>query len=303
MVQGALAGLGKPRQLQYAGQNVAIAASRQAFMGRFEAGKSLTRSGRNVEQPKGPAMTSAGIFLISFVSIASGFGLGMALPGGLLNPENREVVRLGTGLLVTLAAVLISLMIASTKNSYDTQDVHFRQLSAHLVLADQLLSRYGPETVEIRKVMRQAVPAAIDRIWKEKATSSPQSDTFSANSLAERFNAAIDRLTPATDEQRAIKARLQQASADIANTRLLMFADGDNPILTPFLLILIVWLTVIFISFGLFVEPGPVAVTVLLVFALSVSSALFLIADLSQPYAGLMQISREPLRTLLSPLD
>jgi hypothetical protein len=248
-------------------------------------------------------MTSAGIFLISFVSIASGFGLGMALPGTRLNKENREVVRLGTGLLVTLAAVLISLMIASAKNSYDTQDAHFRQLSAHLVLADQLLSQYGPEAAEIRKMMRQAVPAAIDRIWHEKATSSPQSNAFSANSLAEQFNNAIDRLTPATDAQRAIKARILQASADIANTRLQMFADGDNPILTPFLLILIFWLTVIFTSFGLFVEPGPVAVTALLVFALSVSSALFLIADLSQPYAGLMQISREPLRTVLSPLD
>jgi Protein of unknown function (DUF4239) len=248
-------------------------------------------------------MTSAGIFLISFVSIASGFGLGMALPGTRLNQETREVVRLGTGLLVTLAAVLISLMIASAKNSYDTQDTHFRQLSAHLVLADQLLSQYGPEAAEIRKMMRQAVPAAIDRIWHEKATSSPQSNAFSATSLAEQFNNAIDRLSPASDAQRALKARILQASADIARTRLLMFADGDNPILTPFLLILIFWLTVIFTSFGLFVEPGPVAVTALLVFALSVSSALFLIADLSQPYAGLMQISREPLRALLSSID
>jgi hypothetical protein len=248
-------------------------------------------------------MTSATIFLISFVSIASGFGLGMVLPGARLSPETREVVRLGTGLLVTLAAVLISLMIASAKNSYDKQDAHFRQLSAHLVLADQLLSQYGPEAAEIRKMMRQAVPAAIDRIWHEKATSSPQSNAFSANSMAEQFNNAIDKLSPASDAQRAIKARILQASADIANTRLLMFADGDNPILTPFLLILILWLTVIFTSFGLFVEPGRVVVTVLLVFALSVSSALFLIADLSQPYAGLMQISREPLRTVLSPLD
>ena len=161
--------------------------------------------------------------------------------------------------MVTLAAVLISLMIASAKHSYDTQDLHFRQLSAHLVLADQLLSQYGPEAAGIRKVMRQAVPAAIDRIWQEKATSSPQSNAFSANSLAEQFNSAIDRLTPANDTQRALKARILQASADIANTRLLMFADGDNPILTPFLLILIFWLTVIFTSFGLFVEPGPVA--------------------------------------------
>jgi hypothetical protein len=83
----------------------------------------------------------------------------------------------------------------------------------------------------------------------------------------------------------------------------LIFADGDKPILTPFLLILIVWLTVIFTSFSLFVEPDAFVGIALLVFALSVSSALFLIADLSQPFAGLMQISGEQFRNALAPLD
>ena len=72
--------------------------------------------------------------------------------------------------------------------------------------------------------------------------------------------------------------------------------------MTPFLLILIVWLTVIFTSFSLFVQPGVVVVTALLIFALSVSSGLFLIADLSQPFAGLMQISSKPLKDALGPL-
>jgi hypothetical protein len=82
-----------------------------------------------------------------------------------------------------------------------------------------------------------------------------------------------------------------------------MFADTDNPMLTPFLLILIFWLTVIFTSFGLFVEPGAVGVIALLVFALSVSSGLFLIADLSQPFAGFMQVSNEELTRALAPLN
>src|SRR5580704_1755617 len=156
-------------------------------------------------------MTSAGIFLISFVSIASGFGLGMALPGTRLNQETREVVRLGTGLLVTLAAVLISLMIASAKNSYDTQDAHFRQLAAHLVLADQLLAQYGPEATEVRQLMRRSVPAAMDRIWREKRTAAPQSTAFTATSLAEQFSHAIETLTPASDVQRALKPRIVEA--------------------------------------------------------------------------------------------
>jgi hypothetical protein len=252
-------------------------------------------------------VTSGWIFLISFVSITAGVGLGMVLrarlPAFHLNPETKEVIRLGAGLLATLAAVVISLMIASAKTSYDKQDEHFRQLAAHLVLADQLLAQYGPEAVDVRKLMRQAVPVAMDRIWREKATSSSPSTAFAANSIAEQLHHAIEMLSPNTDAQRALKPRIVEASTDIAHARLLLFADSDTPIMTPFLLILIVWLTVIFVSFSLFVEPGAVVGAALLIFALSVSSGLFLIADLSQPFAGLMQISSERLKNALGPLN
>ena len=251
-------------------------------------------------------MTSGWTFLLSFASIVAGIFLGMTLrvriPAPRLGHDTREVIRLGAGLLATLAAVVISLMIASAKSSYDIQDAHFRQLTAHLVETDQLLAQYGPEATPVRKLMRSSVPAAMDRIWNEKATAL-QNTAFTVNSLAEQLYAAIEALSPVNDAQRSLKLRIVQASDDIARTRLLIFADGDKPILTPFLLILIVWLTVIFASFGMFVEPGAVAWAALLVFALSVSSALFLVADLSQPFAGLMQISNEQLRHTLVPLN
>ena len=118
-------------------------------------------------------MTSGWTFLISLVSTMAGVGLGMALrarlPAAQFTPAIKEVVRLGAGLLATLAAVVISLLIASAKNSYDTQDAHFRQFSANVILTDQLLAQYGPEGVGVRKLMREAVPAALDRIWAEKA--------------------------------------------------------------------------------------------------------------------------------------
>jgi hypothetical protein len=251
-------------------------------------------------------LTSGWTFLISFASIMAGVILGMTLrarlPAPKLGHDTKEVIRLGAGLLATLAAVVISLLIASAKSSYDNQDAHFRQLVAHLVETDQLLAQYGPEALPVRKLMRQSVPAAMDRIWNEKATAS-QNTAFTVNSLAEQIYNAIETLSPVNDAQRSLKPRIVQASNDIARTRLLIFADGDKPILTPFLLILIVWLTVIFTSFGLFVEPGAVAWAALLVFALSVSSALFLVADLSQPFAGLMQISKDQLRHTLTPLN
>jgi hypothetical protein len=252
-------------------------------------------------------VTSGWVFLVTFGSTVGGMLLGMVLrallPAVTLNSETKEVVRLGVGLLATLSAVAISLMIASAKTSYDTQDAHFRQFSADVILTDQLLAQYGAGAVEIRKLMRIAVPTALDRIWREKAIGAPQNNAFSTSSVAEQIYDAIEALSPAGDAQHLLKPRIEQAAADIARARLLMFADVDTPIMTPFLLILVFWLTVIFISFSLFVEPGPVILVAMLIFALSVASALFLVEDLSRPFAGLMQISNEHLREALAPLN
>ncbi|HEY3677768.1 MAG TPA: hypothetical protein VGL45_03545 [Bradyrhizobium sp.] len=252
-------------------------------------------------------MTSGWVFLVTLVSTLGGAVLGAVLrrwlPAAHLNTETREVIRLGVGLLATLSAVAISLMIASAKTSYDTQDAHFRQFSADVILTDQLLAQYGPEASGIRKLMRQAIPAALDRIWAEKAIGAPQGNAFTTSSAAEQIYDAIEALSPVDDAQRLLKPRIERASGDIARARLLMFADVDTPIQRPFLLILVFWLTVIFVSFSLFVEPGPVLAVALLVFALSISSALFLVADLSRPFAGLMQISNQSLRDALGPLN
>ncbi|MGD0851628.1 hypothetical protein [Bradyrhizobium sp.] len=251
-------------------------------------------------------MTSTWIFLVSFFAILAGGATGMTLrvrlPKAHLNAETREMIRLGASLLATLVAVIISLTIASAKSSYETQDAHFRQLAAYLVEVDQLLAQYGPEATAMRQQMREQVPAAIDRIWHEKATAS-QDTAFTARSLAEQLYTAAAALSPNNDTQRGLKSRVEQAIADIARTRLSMFADGDTPVLTPFMLILIFWLMVVFVSFGLFVEPGPVVFAALLVFALSISTALFLVADLSRPFVGLMQIPKEQLKHTLAPLN
>jgi hypothetical protein len=251
-------------------------------------------------------VTSGLIFLTSFVALVLGMTIGMALRRHLaadrLDASTKEVVRLGAGFLATLSAVLISLMIASAKDSYDSQNAHFRTIAAYLVETDQLLVQYGPEATEVRILMRQALPAAVDRIWREKR-SGVQHSAFTAASLAEQVSGAIEALSPKTDLQRALKRRLEEASKSIGDTRLLMFADGEIALQAPFLLILMFWLAVVFASYSLFVEPSRIVIAALVIFALSISSALFLVADLSQPFVGLMQIPKEQLQHALAPLN
>src|ERR1700761_7488779 len=119
--------------------------------------------------------------------MTAGMLLRKRIPAEQLGVSQKEVIRLGAGFLATLSAVLISLMIASAKNSYDTQFAHFRTLAAYLVETDQLMAQYRPETTEWRILSRKAVPAAVDRIWREKR-SATQDSAFTSASLAEQIN-------------------------------------------------------------------------------------------------------------------
>lgn len=261
-------------------------------------------------------MTSPGlVFLITFAAVligmAGGSYLRTRLPDGHLNPNTKEVIRLGSGLLGTLAALVLGLLVASSKNAYDTQAGNVRQLTAGVILIDEMLMQYGQDsrdsrdsqnTREMRGVLRQSLDKLANAVWRQEATQIPAVTPFAASTAAERFYIAIEALTPTTDIQRVLKPRILDAATELARARLLIFAQIDTPVPWPFLMILILWLTVIFTSFSLFVEANPIVVTALLIFALSVSSALFLIMDLGQPFTGLMQIPGAPLRHALMPL-
>jgi hypothetical protein len=260
-------------------------------------------------------VNSEAIFLFTFASIAIGGAAGMLmrvqLPEAVV-ADSKEVVRLGAGLMGTVAALVLGLMIASAKNSYDTQLGNVRQLTANLILLDELLQQYGPEAIEARGMMRRAAGITIQRIWREE-NASPESGsavervkegraTFSASASAEQFFHTIETLSPTNELQRSLKPRILAVSAELARTRLLMFVHIDNPIPLPFLIIVILWLSLIFASFTLFVQPNAIVASASLIYALAVSSALFLIVDMSQPFAGLMKIPSEPLRHVLPAL-
>jgi nitric oxide reductase large subunit len=82
-----------------------------------------------------------------------------------------------------------------------------------------------------------------------------------------------------------------------------LFAQMGNSIPMPFLGVLIFWLTIIFVSFSLFAQPSAIVICSLFVFALSAAGAIYLVLELGQPFAGLMQISGAPLRNALTSLS
>jgi hypothetical protein len=252
-------------------------------------------------------MSSTAAFQASFASILIGAAIGMVLrrtlPADLLEGGSKEAIRLGAGFLSTLAALVIGLMIASAKNTYDSQNTNIRQLGTNAVLVDEMLTQYGPEAKVARTLLREIIPSATARIWRENASGKGGGSAFVVGATAERFYGAVEGLRPANPEQTSLKSRIIQLTTDMGRTRLLVFTQGDDAIPLPFFVVLVFWLVAIFASFSLFAEPRPIVIASTLVFALSVSSALFLIVDLSHPFQGLMQISNHHLHMVLPKVE
>jgi hypothetical protein len=250
-------------------------------------------------------MAPAAISLIVLAVIFGGALLGMflrtRLPESHLNTDTRDVVRLGTGLIGTLSALVVGLMIASAKSSYDTQSGYISRMSADVVLLDRVLSDYGPETEEARQLLRRSVTQLIDRIWSPDRYASTGAAPFAATGTAQAAFQKIQELSPKNDEQRSLQTRAISIGADLEQTRFLLSARASNPIPTPFLAILVAWLAIIFASFSLFAPSNATLIVVLFLLAASAAGAIFLIMDLSQPFSGLMTISSAPLRDAVAP--
>ena len=251
-------------------------------------------------------MSSTAAFLASFVSILIGAALGMllkrTLPAAPLGVGSKQAIRLGAGFLSTLAALVIGLMIASAKNTYDSQNTNIRQLGTNAVLVDQMLTQYGSDAKAARTLLREIIPSATSRIWQENASGKGGS-AFVVSEMTERFYNAVEGLKPANAKQTSLKSRIIQLTTEMGRTRLLVFTQGDDGIPLPFFVVLVFWLMMIFASFSLFAERSLIVVVSTLVFALSVSSALFLIVDLSHPFQGLMQISNHHLHVVLPKIE
>src|SRR5271169_2050593 len=222
------------------------------------------------------------------------------LPEGHLGQDAKDVLRLITGLIGTIAALVLGLLIASAKSSYDARNTQIKQLTSNIILLDTLLEQYGPDARNLRVILRGAVGPMADRVWNEGGND--KSAAFVATAEALAFVKKVQELELNNDAKRALQPRVLNAIAELTQSRLALFAQAHDSIPAPFVAILIFWLAIIFLSFGLFVQANPIVIVTFFVGALSVAGAIFLILEMDQPLAGLLQISSEPLRQALAPL-
>jgi hypothetical protein len=243
-----------------------------------------------------------GVGAIVLVCVFGGAMLGMVihtlLPEHHLNSESKDVIKLGMGLIATMSALVLALLTNSAKGSYDTQRNEITQLSANILLLDRVLAHYGPETKEARDLLKLSVAGMIDRIWPNDPSGNVKLGPNTTS--GELFFDKIQELVPKNEVQHSLQAQALSLSIGIGQARLMLFEQGVRSIPMPFLVLLIFWVTVIFLSFGLFAPHNATVVVTLFLCALSVSGAIFLIMELDRPFGGLIEISSAPLRNALA---
>jgi hypothetical protein len=245
-------------------------------------------------------MSAVLLGVIAFVCVMAGTVAGLflrkTLPDHHLTGDSRDAVKMGTGLIATLSALVLGLLVSSAKDSFDNMSNAITQSGTKLILIDRALANYGPETRPIREVLRNSIIARIAMVWPEHKSAIDGADKFEKSpATAEMVAAKLRALTPQNDAQKAFQADALQLCKEMLQIRWQVIEDSQVSLPVAFLVVLLFWLTILFGSIGLFAPANKTVLAVLIVCAMSVSGAIFLIEEMNSPLSGMVKVSSAPL--------
>jgi len=252
-----------------------------------------------------PLVVGLVVFACTFGGVLLGMWLRAVLPAEHLNGASEDTIKVGIALIATMTALVLGLVTASAKSSFDGVDAGVKESAIGILTLDRALARFGPETREIRLQLSKIAETRVETIWPPAADATVQLDPFHAGAELgpERIADAIRALHPDSDSQRAIQSRALDLAEGMLRDRWLVVASTESSIPMPFLVILLFWLTITFVSFGLFAPRNATVLSVLFVCAVSVGSAVFLVLEMDGPFTGLLRVSADPLRYALEHIN
>src|SRR6185503_17651695 len=215
-------------------------------------------------------MTAVLVFVCLVVAVLLGRSMGGRLSEHHLTDSTRDTIKLSLGLVATLSALLLGLLVSSAKGAYDAQRQQIDELAAKIATLDRVLSLYGAQSAVARRELHATVENAIARVW-------PQQPGASSD------------LTPDVRSGDAIHRAVQ-----------LLVSRGLVGVSVPLLVIVVSWLVLILFGFSMLAPRNAVATVALIVAAAAVSAAILLMLEFYEPFDGLIQISSEPMVEAIS---
>jgi Protein of unknown function (DUF4239) len=236
-----------------------------------------------------PIAASFIVCALLFAGALVGMGLRRILPEDHFGADAKDTVRLAIGLVVTMTGLVLGMLVSSAKTYYDAQKNKVAEISAEILFLDQLLVIYGPEAKQTRIEAHQLAEESVDRIWPSEA--SLRSQLRPKNNLQNFYN-QLQLLVPKDDTQTAIKAEVMSRTLALRKANWLMFLESEQTSVSiPLMAVVTSWLLAIFISFGIFAPPNSTVIVTLIVCAVAVSAAIFIIMEMYSPFSGILRIS------------
>lgn len=245
-------------------------------------------------------MSAVIVGVVAFVCIMGGTIAGLllrnTLPDHHLSGDSRDAVKMGSGLIATLSALVLGLLVSSAKNSFDEMSSGITQGGAKLIMLDRAMSRYGQETQPFRQEIRHSVMTWVTAMWPEHKIAVDETEAFEkASPPMELLADKLQRLTPNSDLQRASQSEALQLCREILQIRWLMIEEAQSSLPPVFIGVLLLWLTILFASIGLLAPPNKTVWISLVICAISVSSAVFLVEEMNNPLKGIVKVSNAPI--------
>src|SRR5262245_8079644 len=251
-------------------------------------------------------MSSLGIASIAFACVFGSAILGLflraVLPENHLKDESKDIVKLGAGVVATMAALVLGMLTSTAKSSFDRTNDELMLVASKMILFDRVLAQYGPETKEIRDAAGRSYKATIELLLSDDRSKIAKLDSPEAVTRAEDFQVRLRALSPQNEAQRVLQSRALDVASDLNATRWLLLLQSQGEVSVLLLVTMVFWFAMVFTTFGVFAPRNLTVITVLFLFALSVSAAIFLILEMERPFEGVIKISSAPLLKALAHL-
>ena len=242
-------------------------------------------------------LTTAIVSVCLLAAVWIGIWLRRFLPEHHLSPDSRDTVKLAMGLVATMSALLLGLLVNSAKTAYDTTRIQVMQVASRFALLDRVLGIYGPPAAHVHGELRALIEESTRQMWPADAAipvgSKPNYE------VGNGFYVALLKLEARDDMERTLKAQAVNLTLELGQLRSLMSAESTPSLSKPMLIVVVLWLVMIFLSFSLLAPSNTTANIALFASALCAAGAVFLILELNRPFGGLMRISNEPMLTVL----
>jgi hypothetical protein len=245
-------------------------------------------------------LTALIVFGCLIAAVLVGRAIRTLLPDEHVTSDSRDAIKLAMGLVATMSALVLGLLVSSAKGAYDTERSEVILMASKITFLGRVLDAYGPDAAGVRALLRNTVDEAIQQMWPgQMRRPIDRNPDVQAGNLA---YAALQQLSPQNEMQRVLKSQATTLAGDVAQTRSLLAAQSVPSVSQAMLTILVSWLVVIFVGFSVLAPPNATTVFALMISALAVSGAIFLILELDEPFGGLIGISREPMLNALHQL-